>query len=178
MSHAWVLWILVAISALHVVEEHGFGWQGWAAATLGPKFGVWVSTTAFWVTNTAMIVYAVSAAAVGWQAPAFALGLPALLLVDAAWGHFRPTVQARQFNPGFFTALLLYTPIGIWAYLAAGQDHVLSPATVILSGAVGAALLAQALLIPHFGPKMRYPDTPIPDISAPSQITLDQLKGV
>jgi hypothetical protein len=177
MSHAWVLWILVAVSALHVVEEHGFGWQGWAASNLGPKFGVWVSTTAFWVTNAAMIIYAVSAAAVGWQAPGFSLGLPALLLVDAAWGHFRPTLQAKHFNPGFFTALLLYTPIGIWAYLAAGEDHVLNPATVILSVAVGALLLAQALLIPRFGPRMRYPDVAIPDVVQAETVTAKQVRA-
>jgi hypothetical protein len=178
MNHAWVLWILAAISALHVVEEHGFGWQGWAAATLGPKFGVWVSTTAFWVTNGAMIVYAVSAAAVGWQAPGYSLGLPALLLIDAAWGHFRPTVGARRFNPGFFTALLLYTPIGIWAYIAAGDDHVLSPLTVVLSAAVGAALLAVALLIPRFGPRTRWADVEIPDIKAPVPVTVNELSTV
>jgi hypothetical protein len=28
--HDWVLWILAAASALHVVEEHALGWQGWA----------------------------------------------------------------------------------------------------------------------------------------------------
>ena len=29
--HDWVLWILVAASALHVGEEHALGWQGWVA---------------------------------------------------------------------------------------------------------------------------------------------------
>ena len=167
MSHAWILWVLTSAAALHVVEEHGFGWQGWAVSTLGPRFGVWVSTTAFWVTNASMIIFAVSASAIGWQAPGLSLGLPALLLVDAAWGHLRPTVQARRPNPGFFTAVLLYLPIGIWGYLAAGQDHVLSVATVVLSAAVGAALLGQALLIHRFGARMRYPDVPIPDRKLP-----------
>jgi Protein of unknown function with HXXEE motif len=137
--------------------------------------GVWVSTTAFWVTNASMIVVAVSASAIGWQAPGFSLGLPALLLVDAAWGHLRPTIQAKRPNPGFFSAVLLYIPIGIWAYVAAGEDHVLRPGTVVLSAAVGAALLAQALLIPRFGPRMRYPDVAIPDPTAPATVTVDEL---
>jgi hypothetical protein len=37
MSHARVLWILTSVSALHVVEEHGFRWQAWAVSTLGPN---------------------------------------------------------------------------------------------------------------------------------------------
>jgi hypothetical protein len=101
-----------------------------------------------------------------------------LLLVDAAWGHFRPTVQARRFNPGFFTALLLYTPIGIWVYIAAGNDHVLNPLTIVLSAAVGAALLAVALLIPRFGPRTRWADVEIPDVKAPVPVTVNELSAV
>jgi hypothetical protein len=33
MSHDWVLWILLTAAALHVVEEHGVGWQCWAPAS-------------------------------------------------------------------------------------------------------------------------------------------------
>jgi Protein of unknown function with HXXEE motif len=177
MSHAWVLWIVTSASALHVVEEYGFGWQGWAVATFGPKFGVWVSTTAFWVTNAAMIVVAVGASAVGWQAPGFSLGLPALLIVDALWGHIWPTIQARRPNPGFFSAMILYLPLGVWAYLAAGEDHVLSPATVLLSAAVGAALLFQALIIPRFGPRLRYADVAIPDVRRAESLTPAEVLG-
>jgi Protein of unknown function with HXXEE motif len=166
MSHAWVLWILASASALHVVEEHGFGWQGWAVSTLGPRYGVFVSTTAFWVTNASMIVVAVSTSAVGWQAPAFTLALPALLILDAAWGHVLPSVRERRPNPGFYTAVLLYLPIGAWAYVAAGEDHVLSVPVVVLSTIVGAGLLLQALLIPRFGPRHRYPDVAEADLAA------------
>jgi hypothetical protein len=76
-----------------------------------------------------------------------------------------PTIQARRANPGFFTAALLYIPIGIWAYAAAGEDHVLSPLVVVLSAAVGAVLLAQALVIPKFGPRLRYPDVDISSVT-------------
>jgi hypothetical protein len=169
MSQAWVLWILASCSALHVVEEHGFGWQGWATSTLTPRYGVLISTTAFWVTNASMIVVAVSSAAVGWQAPAFSLSLPALLIVDAAWGHVLPSVRERRLNPGFYTAVVLYFPVGIWAYVAAGEDHVLSVPVVIVSTLVGAGLLLQALLIPKFGPRHRYPDVDISDLSPSAQ---------
>jgi hydrogenase/urease accessory protein HupE len=70
---------------------------------------------------------------------------------------------------------VLYIPIGIWAYVAAGQDHVLSPAVIVLSAAVGAGLLALALLIPRFGPRMRYPDVEIPDARSPVAVSVDEL---
>jgi hypothetical protein len=145
MSHAWVLWVLAACSALHVVEEYSFGWQGWAVANLGPKFGVWVSTTAFWVTN--------------------------------ASGHVMPSIQARRPNPGLFTGVLLYVPIGIWAYAAAAHDHVLNPWNALLSIVVGAVLLAQALIIPRFGPRMRYADVRIPDAIEPVAVSVEQVRG-
>jgi hypothetical protein len=59
--------------------------------------------------------------------------------------------------------------------VAAGEDHVLSPLVVVLSAAVGAALLAQALLIPKFGPRLRYPDVEIPDPTAPTTVSVGEL---
>ena len=38
--HDWVLWILLTASALHVVEEHALGRQGWATEALGRRIGV------------------------------------------------------------------------------------------------------------------------------------------
>ncbi|MGH2881740.1 MAG: hypothetical protein ACRDPA_03385 [Solirubrobacteraceae bacterium] len=71
--------------------------------------------------------------------------------------------------------MLLYIPLGIWAYVAAGQDHVLSPMVVVLSSAVGAGLLALALLIPRFGPRIRYPDVEIPDARTPMTVSANEL---
>jgi Protein of unknown function with HXXEE motif len=67
-------------------------------------------------------VFGISAAAVGWRAPAFALAFPAVCLINAVFFYLVPTIQARRPNPGIFSARLLYLPIGIWAYLAAGSD--------------------------------------------------------
>jgi hypothetical protein len=56
--HDWVLWILAAASALHVVEEHALGWQGWAAGWLGRRIGMVPSWMDFWHTNGFLIVFA------------------------------------------------------------------------------------------------------------------------
>lgn len=158
MGHEWVLWILTTAAALHVVEERGLGWQGWAAKTLGPKIGVVPSWTDFWATNALLIVFGISASAVGWRAPAFALAFPALGLINAVFFHLLPTLQARRPNPGIFTAMLLYLPIGIWAYLAAGSDGTLDLATVLLSLLIGTVAMASAIVLLMIQPRFRYPD--------------------
>jgi hypothetical protein len=65
--HDWVLWILLAAIALHVVEEAALGWQGWAARWLGPRIGMVPQWMDFWPTNGYVIVLGVAVAAVGWK---------------------------------------------------------------------------------------------------------------
>jgi hypothetical protein len=160
MTHDWVLWVLVTASAMHVVEEHGLGWQGWAAKVLAPRVGVTPTWTDFWAVNALLVVFGVSAAVVGWRAPAFALAFPALCLVNAVFFHILPSVMADRPNPGLFTAVLLYLPIGIWAYAAASSDGVLSAGTVILSLALGIIAMASVLALLAIQRRFRYPDAP------------------
>jgi hypothetical protein len=156
--HDWVLWILVAASALHVVEEHALGWQGWAAGVLRRRFGVVPTWMDFWPTNGFLIVIGISAAAVGWRAPAFALALPAALLINAVFFHVLPSLLARRPNPGCFTAVALYFPIGLWTYMAAADDGVLDVETLVLSIALGAAAMASVIVVLVVKERFRYAD--------------------
>ncbi|HEU4656556.1 MAG TPA: HXXEE domain-containing protein [Capillimicrobium sp.] len=146
MSHEWVLWAMVAASALHVAEERALGWQGWATGVLGPRFGARPTWDDFWATNAALIVIGIATASVAWRAPAFALAFPALALINAVFFHVLPSIQARRPNPGCFTAVLLYVPVGLWCYDAAGKDDVLSAGALVGSVALGALLMAFALV--------------------------------
>lgn len=156
--HDWVIWILVAASALHVVEEHALGWQGWASGWLGKRIGMVPTWMDFWPTNGFLIVFGIAAAAVGWRAPAFALALPAGLLINAAFFHILPSITARRPNPGLFTAVTLYVPISIWAYAAAADDGVLDGGTVVLSIVLGAAGMASVIVMLLLQKRFRYPD--------------------
>ncbi len=156
--HDWVLWILAAASALHVVEERALGWQGWAAEALGRRLGVVPTWMDFWPTNGFLIVFAIAAAAVGWRAPGFALALPAGLLINAVLFHVVPSIAARRPNPGCFTAVALYLPIGVWAYVAASDDGALAAGTIVLSVALGAAAMAAVVLLLLAQPRFGYPD--------------------
>ena len=112
----------------------------------------------FWPTNGFLIVFGIAAAAVGWRAPAFALSLPAVLLVNTAFFHVLPSLTARRPNPGLFTAVLLYLPISIWAYVAAGDDGVLDAGTLVLSVILGAAGMASVIVVLMLKKSFRYAD--------------------
>lgn len=156
--HQWVLWVLVAASALHVVEEHALGWQGWASEFLGERFGVKPTWTDFWVTNAALIVFGVACAMIGWKAVGFSLGLASLCLINAVGFHILPSLRAGTPNPGAFTAVALYIPIGIWAYVAAASDDRLSFGAFVLSVLVGAAVMAAAVGMLILGRDFGYAD--------------------
>ncbi len=156
--HQWVLWVLVAASAIHVVEEHALGWQGWASDYFGERFGVRPSWTDFWATNAALIVFGVACAMVGWKAAGFSLGLAALVIINAIGFHIIPSLRAKAPNPGAFTAVALYVPIGVWAYLAAAADERLSLGAFVLSVAVGAAAMAAAVAMLILGREFGYAD--------------------
>jgi hypothetical protein len=158
--HQWVLWVLLAASALHVVEEHALGWQGWASEKLGPIIGVRPTWSDFWATNAALIVFGIAAASVGWKAAGFSLGFAALALINAILFHIVPSVGARHPNPGLFTAVLLYVPIGVWAYAAAAADDRLSFGAFVLSLLIGAAVMATSIAFLLLGERLGYADDP------------------
>lgn len=152
------LWVLMAAASLHVVDEHALGWQGWATGYFGSKLGKGPSWSDFWVTNASLITTALACAVVGWSAPAFALAMPAQAIINALLFHIRPSVQARRMNPGLITAVTLYLPIGIWAYVQASSAGVLSLATVIGSIVFGALMLVLAIGIIAVAARYRYAD--------------------
>lgn len=168
--HQWVLWVLVAASALHVVEEHALGWQGWASEEFGKRFGVRPTWADFWATNAALIVFGVACAMVGWKAVGFSLALPALVLINAVGFHILPSLKAGAPNPGVFSAVILYVPIGIWAYVAAAADDRLSFGGFLLSVLVGAAVMASALGMLILGRDYGYADSDDAEASGPPPI--------
>jgi hypothetical protein len=105
-----------------------------------------------------LIVFGISAAAVGWRAPAFALALPGGLLINAVFFHVLPSIAARRPNPGCFTAVVLYLPIGVWSYAAAADDGMLAAGTLVLSVVLGAAGMASVIVMLVLQKRFRYAD--------------------
>jgi hypothetical protein len=92
------------------------------------------------------------------SAPGFALALPAALLINAVFFHVLPSLTARRPNPGLFTAVALYLPVGVWAYVAAGDGGVLDAGIVVLSLVLGAAAMASVIVILALKKRFRYAD--------------------
>lgn len=156
--HQWVLWVLVAASAIHVLEEHALGWQGWANEQFRERLGIRPTWTDFWAANAALIVFGVACAMVGWKAAGFSLGLASLCIINAVGFHIVPSLRAGKPNPGAFTAVALYIPIGLWAYIAAASDDRLSFGAFLLSVLVGGAVMAAAFGVLLLGREFRHPD--------------------
>lgn len=144
MSHAYILWIAALAYALHVVEEYMFDWKGWAINVLRLP----VDWVVFALVNGVVIVLGISCSSVGWSLPAYALCLPALMMINATFFHVLPFLATKgRFSPGLGTAVLLFYPISLWAFYGAYRDGVLSISTLILSFIIGALLMASPIVM-------------------------------
>ncbi len=137
MTHEHLLWIAVAFYGAHILEEFNYDWQSWVKNT----FDLTVDWSAFYVTNTAVIILGVCCAAVGWRQPQFSLIYASLMVINALFSHLLPTIVTRRFSPGLITALLFFLPLAGWIYVGAYQDGVLSTRTAVLSTLGGAATM-------------------------------------
>lgn len=153
MTHAYILWIATFCYAIHIVEEYTFDWKNWALNVLKLP----VNWGHFAVVNGIVVVLGISCAQVAWSLPAYALSLPALMLINATFFHVLPFLVTKgRFSPGLGTAVLLFYPVGIWAYYGAYQDGVLSTSNLVLSLILGALLMASPIvmlklrLLPYF----------------------------
>ena len=143
MGHEHLLWIALSAYAVHVLEEYELNWRDWARAVLHLP----VDWGSFYLVNAAVVVLGVCCGSVGWREPWFAMGLPALMLINATFFHVLPTVVTRIYSPGTVTAVGLFYPVAGWAYYGAWLDGVLSGSTVMLSLLFGAALMATPIVL-------------------------------
>lgn len=143
MSHEYLLWIALTAYGLHVLEEFELNWRDWACYVLKLP----VDWDSFYLVNALVGVLGICCASVGWRAPWFSLGLPALMLINATLFHVLPIIRTRIYSPGVATAVLLFYPVGIWSYYGARKDGVLTTSAVVLSFVFGAALMAMPIVL-------------------------------
>ena len=142
--NASVFWLATAAYSLHILEEYLLDWRDWARNALGLP----VDWDIFYLVNAAAVVIGVCCAASARELPAFALSLPALMLINATFFHVLPFVRMRgRFSPGLFTAVLLFYPIGLWAYWDASRHDVLDAVTLGISLLLGAGLMASPIIL-------------------------------
>ena len=154
LSHDYVLWVALAAYGLHILEEYELNWRDWARKVLHLP----VEWGSFYVVNALVVVVGGCCAAVGWRLPWFALGFPALMLINATFFHILPTVITRVYSPGTATALLLFYPVAGWVYYGAWLDGELTTASGILSGVLGAVLMATPIVLLKLKGRLSFDD--------------------
>jgi hypothetical protein len=146
----WVLWAIVAAIGVHVIEEYALNFTGWSAHALAVPL-TWED---FHLVNAGVTVYAGACAIIAWRVPALSLSSAALVVLNAAGFHGGSSILVG-YSPGTSTALILFLPLGIYAYLAAYRDGVLTWRVFLLSAAAGVlwhAFLGGVFYIKYFAP--------------------------
>ena len=146
MSLPDLIWIWTIAYGIHALEEYMLDWRDWARAVIRLR----VTWPDFYVTNSLVIVLGICCANVASSQPQLALVLPALMLINATFFHVLPMIVTRgRYSPGVFTAIVLFYPLGIWAYHRALSNGAVSTRGVILSVAIGALLMASPIVLLH-----------------------------
>ena len=137
-----VLWLSLAAYAIHILEEFSLDWRDWARDALGLP----VEWPDFYITNAVVVVLGIVAAALVPSLPMVTLGFSALMLINAVFFHIFPFVRfGGRFSPGLFTAVILFIPLGLWAFWLA-FDAGLTIGEAMGAFAVGAALMATPII--------------------------------
>lgn len=146
MSLQTWIWLATACYAIHMLEEYEFDWRNWARAVIRLP----VEWSDFYITNAIVVVLGIAAANIATELPWLALTFPALMLINATFFHVLPMVVTRgRYSPGVFTAVVLFYPVGVACYCAAGRVGALTTAHVAGSAMIGALLMASPIVLLH-----------------------------
>ena len=138
-----LLWLCVAVYAVHVLEEYEFDWRNWARNVIKLP-AQWPD---FYLVNALAIVLGIAAANLVRQ-PALALAFPALMLINATFFHVLPMLVTRgRYSPGVFTAVVLFYPLGIACFHRALSAGLVGWRGVVLAFVIGALLMASPVVL-------------------------------
>lgn len=135
-QHEFTLWVVVMVMGLHFLEEFALDLRTWMEMVLR----VPVTWEQAHLINAVVTLTAVSGAVIGWRVPMFALIMPAVLIVNALGFHLAFSILWGVYSPGTVSGLVLFVPAGVWAFVGAYRDGVLSRRAVL-----GATLFAIAI---------------------------------
>ena len=140
-THRYILWVMLAAAGFHIAEETLLDFVAFAAAA-----GYRVTWHEFDIINLAYVVAGVASAAIGWRAPAVSLSYPALLLINAVF-HTSASFVYGHPNPGVFTSIVLFVPVGICCFVFAARDGVLTRRRMLIAFLLGVVLQIYPLLL-------------------------------
>lgn len=147
-EHEFTLWVVVMALGLHFLEEFALDLRTWLAYVLGVS-ATWEQ---FHLINAVVTLIAVGGAVVGWRRPELSLIMPAVVIVNAVAFHLGFSIIWWRYSPGTVSALLLFVPAGLWVFVGAHRDGVLTPRAVWVSVAAAAAIHLYLLAFHLAGP--------------------------
>ncbi len=142
------VYVLLLAYLVHQAEEHyGDRFRRFVNATvaggadaLSPRATMWINVGAVWVMYVATLVLAALADA------GFGLVAVYTTLVNAVI-HVAGAAASRRYNPGLWSALGLFLPLGAWAWRVVGAANGLGIAGHVVG--LGVALLIHAAIVLH-----------------------------
>lgn len=137
-----IFWLVLAVSAIHVVEEYTGGWVRFVNSFHNPIRHTTMG--AFYLVNGIFILLCALAALLNASFIIFSLSIAALLFINALI-HIGGTVKLKRYNPGVITAVLLYLPLSIYSYYLYDQAGLLDSTNLILSALLGAGWMGLAV---------------------------------
>jgi hypothetical protein len=149
-KYQYILWVMLASAGFHIAEEYLLDFVSFAATA-----GASCTWREFDVINMAYIVAGIAAAAIGWRAPALSLSYPALLLTNFVFHTGASFVYGRP-NPGVFTSVLLFLPVGICCFVFAARDGVLTRRRTLTAVALGVVLQLYPLILVFLRDRFAY----------------------
>jgi len=137
-----VFWFILAVSAIHVMEEYAAGWVKWVNRSATPISGITMGQ--FYVVNGIFIFLCTLAVIINTVFPIYSLSIAALLFINAII-HIGGTIKFKGYTPGVASAIILYVPFSLCAYYLYAQAELLTLMTFVLSLALGGLWMTLAV---------------------------------
>jgi hypothetical protein len=140
MSLTVLAWLAVGAYALHILEEHILGWHGWARKTMNLS----MEWDAYTTVEVVLLILGAIAAMLAPALPVLALAYAAFLVINVTFFHLLPMIiSGGNFSPGIITGILLFYPVGYYAYAGSGQPQ----GVIVWSVVIGAAIILWPVLL-------------------------------
>lgn len=88
MTLTTAAWLAMAAYSLHIMEEHSFDWRNWARDVIKLP----VEWPDFYVTNATVVAVGIAQAMLASSMPLVSLGFTGLMLINALFFHFLPSI--------------------------------------------------------------------------------------
>ena len=142
----FLVYLQLPVYMLHQYEEHAHGaFQAFMNGLLAPYARVlsdrqifWINIGGVWLLDTVVLYLAYGVGA------AIGLIAPYLAIVNAVI-HIGAALRQRRYNPGLWTSVLLFLPVGGYAVVVISRAALASPLAEGL--ALGAGILLHVIVI-------------------------------